>query len=243
MLRSRVLTSIDVSRLADAVARPGIDPRTWVSYAVLTSEPYFETTAGQQDCFVNIYLMPSGVEETARVASVYAGNGFGLWMPLHKDDEVLVCAPSGDPDEGLVVTQRLWSPSDAPPQEAADNADDVVLVVEEGRSVRIGVRGGGTVRLGQVDASRGVARIDDFVNVFQKTVVVVPVVPATVPPSGTQTTTFQVFDGPADPLTGKATPGTVIYTSTTPWSGVPPLPYTTIVGGPVATASETVFSS
>lgn len=233
MLRSRVLTSIDVSRLADAVARPGIDPRTWVSYAVCTSEPYFETTAGQQDCFVDIYLMPSGVQETARVGSIYAGNGFGLWTPLHKDDEVLVCAPSGDPDEGLVVTQRLWSPSDPPPQEAADNADDVVLMVEEGRSVRIGVRGGGTVRLGQVEASRGVARIDDPVAVYRVLTTTVVVVTPT-PPAGTCTRTLFTPDGL-----------TILGVNTlVPWTGVPPIEGSTeTIYGSITAASETVFAS
>lgn len=161
MLRSRVSTTLDVGRVAAAVSRPGIDPRVWCSYAVLTSEPFIEQRAGQQDVFVSVQLLPTGTEETARVGAIYAGNGFGLYAPLHKDDEVLVIAPSGDPDEGLVVTQRLWSPADPPPSAITAHPEDVTLVVESGRSVRIGVAGGGRVYLGDGEATRGVARIDD----------------------------------------------------------------------------------
>ncbi len=173
MLRSRVSSSIDTARLSNAVSRPGIDPRIWVSYAVLTSEPYIEDVEGQQDIVVDIQLMPVGDQETARVGAIYAGNGFGFYTPLHEGDEVLVCAPSGDPDEGLVVMQRLWSPADPPPQEVYDNPDDVTLVVQPGRNLRISVKGEGNVtiaaadgkvKLGSEDATQGVARLDDAVT-------------------------------------------------------------------------------
>lgn len=172
MLRSRVSSSIDTARLSNAVSRPGIDPRIWVSYAVLTSEPYIEDIDGQQDIVVDIQLMPVGDQETARVGAIYAGNGFGLYTPLRKDDEVLVCAPSGDPDEGLVVMQRLWSPADPPPQEVYDNPYDVTLVVQKDHNLRINVKGegnviigaaAGKVKLGSASAEKGVARLDDAV--------------------------------------------------------------------------------
>ena len=170
MLRSRVTTGFDIARMANALSRPGIDPRIWISYGVLTSEPYVEMREGQQDVLVDVTLLPSGDEETARVGAAYAGNGFGLYMPLHKDDEVLVLAPSGDPDQGLVIAQRLWSPADPPPQEVADNPEDVTLVVEEGKNLRLNVKGTGNVvieaaegqvKLGSEDATKGVARLDD----------------------------------------------------------------------------------
>lgn len=170
MLRSRVTSTIDTARLSNAVSRPGIDPRVWVSYAVLISEPYIEAKAGQQDIVVDIQLMPTGEEETARVGAIYAGNGFGLYAPLHEGDEVLVCAPSGDPDEGLVVMQRLWSPADPPPQAVYDHPTDMTLVVQPGKNLRLKAMGSGTtyittetgkVVLGEETASRGVARKDD----------------------------------------------------------------------------------
>ena len=139
--RSRVLSHLDMMSLSTAVARPGIDPRTWVSLAIVTSDPYVETYEGEQDVFVDIMLMPSKEEETARVGSMYAGNGFGCYFPLKNQDEVLVCAPNGDPDEGLVVMQRLWSPSDPPPAIAASNPQDPAIVVEPERTLRIGASG------------------------------------------------------------------------------------------------------
>jgi len=66
---------------------------------------------------------------------------------LHAEDEVLVVAPSGDPDAGLVIMQRLWSPADPPPQEVINNPEDVTLVVEEGKNLRITVKGAGNVVL------------------------------------------------------------------------------------------------
>ncbi len=170
MLRSRVTRGIDVARLSNAVARPGIDPRIWVSYAYLLSEPYIETVEGRQDIVADVMLVPSMQEETARVGATYAGSGFGFYCPLHAEDEVLVLAPSGDPDAGLVITQRLWSPADPPPQEVIDNPEDVTLVVEEGKNLRLHVLGAGNVvlsaeegkiKLGGEDAEKGVARMDD----------------------------------------------------------------------------------
>lgn len=164
MLRSRVSTTLDVGRIAAAVSRPGIDPRVWCSYAVLTSEPYIETVAGQQDVFVDILMLPTQQLETARVGAIYAGNGFGFYAPLHKDDEVLICAPSGNPDEGLVVMQRLWSPADPPPAAAATYPTDVTLVVESGKSLRLNVAGGGKVYVGGNDNTKPIAHVDSEVE-------------------------------------------------------------------------------
>ncbi len=137
----------DMARLAAALSIPGIDPRIWVSYAYLASDPKISLVDGQQDITADIVLMPSGQPETARVGAAYAGNGFGFYCPLHQYDEVLVLAPSGDPDEGLVIAQRLWSPADVPPSEVSDNPEDVTLVVEPDKNLRLTVKGGGNVIL------------------------------------------------------------------------------------------------
>lgn len=241
MLRSRVTTSIDMGRLSNAVSRPGIDPRVWVSYAVLTSAPYLETVDGEQDIVVDIQLMPTGEEETARVGAIYAGNGFGLYAPLYEGDEVLICAPSGDPDEGMVVMQRLWSPAAVPPQTVYDNPDDVTLVVKEGQNLRLKMLGAGTayitaedgkVVLGEETATRGVARLDDTTANGSISITSV----ATVPP---------------------APPGVILTLSYTPVDGIPQIATVTLtgaitgvaVGGPlnlsgkIDSASEKVVSS
>jgi hypothetical protein len=135
--------------LGRAVSRPGIDPRTWISVAYVASEVVvdMETEDGSAGIFVDVVLLPSNMEATARLGASYAGNGFGIYTPLHVDDEVLVVAPSGDPNNGLVITQRLWSASDPPPQEVADNPTDVVMVVEADKNVRLKLQGEGSVFL------------------------------------------------------------------------------------------------
>jgi hypothetical protein len=143
-----VRRSPDVARIAAALSRPGIDPRVWASLAIV-DEVVLE---GDQGYFAAVTLLPTEATATARIGTPYAGSGFGLHAPVKVDDEVLVVAPSGNPDEGLVITTRLWSAADVPAQEATDNPDDVVLVVEPGQSVRLVVSGGGTVRLAGVDA-------------------------------------------------------------------------------------------
>jgi len=134
-------TPLDVGRLAQAVSRPGIDPRTWVSLAIINEVVFVEGDG----LFCSITLMPSQTQEMARVGTIYAGNGWGLYAPLHENDEVLVEAPSGDPNEGLVITQRLHSPSDPLPDEAQANAGDFILVIEPGQSYRLKTTEAGSV--------------------------------------------------------------------------------------------------
>ena len=155
--RSRVSGILDMGRLSRAVSRPGIDPRTWVSLAVVNSV----VVDPNEGVFCGITLLPSEIEETARLGAAYAGNGFGFYAPPKVDDEVMVCAPSGDPSQGLVITGRLWSPSDVPPAEAASNPKDVLLKVEEGQTLRVLVSGGGKVVMGDEASAKGVARLDD----------------------------------------------------------------------------------
>jgi hypothetical protein len=203
-LRSSIGSTIDLGRLASAVSRPGIDPRVWVSYGVLTSEPVIDTDATDNSAgvFVEVLLMPSGMTETARVGAMYAGNGFGFYAPLHKDDEVLVCAPSGDPDEGLVVTQRLWSPADPPPAAIATYPTDVTLVVEKDKALRLNVSGGGKVYIGANDGTKPVAYVDSEIEV---TITVADIATmALTSPSGPVTATSPVT------LTGKVTTGSAV---------------------------------
>ena len=217
-MRSKISSQIDMGLLAEGISRPGIDPRIWVSYGVLLSEPYIETIEGRQDIIVDVMLMPSGAIETARVGAIYAGNGFGFYAPLHVDDEVLVLAPSGDPDEGLVIAQRFWSPADPPPASLAANPEDVTLVVESGKNLRMSVLGGGNiylnatgsgdvniavadgkVRLGSESASKAVGRVDDDVQITLTPADVLTM--ALTSPSGPVTATNPVT------VTGKITSG------------------------------------
>ena len=162
----RAASGLDFNMLSKAMTRPGIDPRSWCSLAIVQSV-VIDEAAG---VFCDVLLMPSKRRETARLGAAYAGSGFGFYAPVKVDDEVLVSAPGGDPAQGLVITQRLWSPEDVPPAGLEATPDDVVLVVEADKSLRLTVQGGGDVvvtaadgkvKLGGDAATRGVARLDD----------------------------------------------------------------------------------
>ena len=144
LTRSRASRSIDVQRLGQALARPGLDTRAWIVEAVVKA---FKLDP-EEGPFADVIILPLQQEETVRVGSFYSGPGFGFYAPLEKDDHVLVSFPNGDPDQGGVVVARLWSASDAPPQLAKDNDGDVCLHVKSGANLRIQVFGDGNLVLG-----------------------------------------------------------------------------------------------
>ncbi len=146
--KSTVTSTPDVNRLAKALERPGIDPRTWTCLAYVT-----KFSIDEEGPFVDVVLMPSNDPETARVGAEYAGPGFGLYLPLEKDTEISVGFPNGDPNEGLVVLKRFWSKSDPPPQLARDNPEDILLIAKSGANIRIVTQGGGTVMIQDVDGT------------------------------------------------------------------------------------------
>lgn len=152
--RSRVSTTTDFGRLSASVERPGIDPREWVSLAIVTAV-HVDPKHGPM---ADVILLPSEAPGTARYGAPYAGGGFGAYFPLRVDDEVLVAAPSGNPTHGLVVEQCLWSAADAPPAAAVDHPDDVLVQARDGQSVRVVTTGAGEVFLGDVNADQAAMR-------------------------------------------------------------------------------------
>lgn len=148
--RTRVSRTMDVGRLAQAVSRPGIDPRIWSSLAIVTAV----NVDPEHGPLVDVQMIPTNSLGTARVGAEYAGNGFGVYAPIVVDDEVVVEAPSGDPAEGLVVMRRLWSAADPPPVEAVDYPEDLLIHVQDGKTIRIVVSGGGKVLVGGPDADQ-----------------------------------------------------------------------------------------
>lgn len=135
--------------MGKALSHPGIDPRIWACEAVVTAKKV--TSDG---FFVDVHLMPDKIDETARVGTVYAGNGFGFYFPIEVDDTVLVIAPCGDPDMGLIAVPRFWSQADPPPAKAISDPEDVVLEVKAGRTLRIRTTGAGSIALHPVDSGQ-----------------------------------------------------------------------------------------
>lgn len=139
--RSRVGSTADVGRLAAAISRPGIDPRCWCSLAYASGELVLDAEHG---ALLDVTLLPSNLETTVRVPQAYAGSSFGEHEgQVHKDDEVVVVFPDGDPAAGGILVARLWSAADVPPADAVDNPGDHVRVMEEGKSERLRLQGSG----------------------------------------------------------------------------------------------------
>lgn len=158
MKRSRVGGKIDMQRLAMGVSMPGIDPRIWVSLCVVNA-----VTVDGTGYFADVSIMSTATTdddgnvvaqtETVRIAPEYAGNGFGLYVPIDVGDEVIVEWIDGDPDHGGILTKRAWSSSDPPPDVAQNNPDDVLLIAKKDVNIRIITQGQGNVVL-QVDQGK-----------------------------------------------------------------------------------------
>lgn len=146
MLRSRVSRKPDFARIAQAMQTPGIDPRVWVCQGYV-----HEFGIDEEGPFVDVVCVPSEEIVPCRLAAVYAGPGYGFYFPVDVDDEVLIFAPDGDPNSGLICMPRPWSASDPPPQEAIDNPQNILLHAKEGASVNIIVSGDAKINLGDAD--------------------------------------------------------------------------------------------
>jgi hypothetical protein len=156
--RARVGTGLDTQRLGQALARPGMDPRVWVTLAYANGESAVDAPEG---VFVDVTLSPSGQVVCARVGTGYAGNSFGAYGKIHKDDELVVVIPNGDPAEGAVVVARLWSQADPPPSDAIVEVDEVVLDIEADKPYRLRTSGSGKI---EVDAeSKITLKSDDTI--------------------------------------------------------------------------------
>lgn len=134
-----------------AMARPGADTRTWLTFGIVLELGYDPVavpglTGG---VFADVQFQPSGEIETCYVGMPYAGGGFGAWWPLRKDDTVVVAVPMGDTGYGPVIISRLWNSGDLPPPgtdpDWAPGGDepptDAVIRMEPGVSYKL--RGSG----------------------------------------------------------------------------------------------------
>lgn len=146
---ARKVSSVpDVTRLAKAMSMPGIDPRPWIETAYVTAFHIDE-----EGPFVDIIMVVDGIPtpETARVGSIYAGPGFGFYFPLDVDDEILVFAPGGNANAGLIALPRQWSKSDPPPESAMNEPTNILLHAKEGANINLVVSGDAKINLGDTD--------------------------------------------------------------------------------------------
>jgi hypothetical protein len=146
---TRACHTPDLQRGGEAFARPGMDTRIWASLAHVTKIKV-DPNGG---VLADVKLLPCGTAETARVGSSMASQGSGLYLPIEVDDDVLVVAPDGCPDAGLVIVAAMWDRATKPPATAAQYPHDVLLQPPDGRTVRVVTTGGGLVLLGSATAS------------------------------------------------------------------------------------------
>lgn len=142
LLRTKKGGSPDVARLGRALSRPGMDPRVWASQAIVRAVNV--TSAG---VYLDVFLIPDKLDETARWGSMYSGPGYGFYFPVAVDDTVLVINPSGEPDHGLLAIPWSWEPADPPPVDAVSNPNDAVLLMQTDRNVRLVTQGSGDLVL------------------------------------------------------------------------------------------------
>lgn len=151
--------------MSQAVSRPGIDPRVWLTLAIIT-ERGFDPKEG---VFADLQFMPGGEKETAYYGTSYAGAGFGEHNPLKVGDTVLVGVPCGDTGLGPVIIARFNSASDPPPTEFGEGdepSDDRILRVEPGQNLRIYVSKGAKVAIVAEDLSTVQLGAEDLLPVL-----------------------------------------------------------------------------
>jgi hypothetical protein len=162
--------SIDRMKAGQAVSHPGIDPRDFVRLAIVTA-----VSVDADGHYADVVTIPDRMEETVSISPPYGGNGYGFYMPVDLDEQVVIALPAGEFNAGGRVIGGTWDPAYRPPTEAIENRDDVVLVVKPGQSCRIIVKGGGNVHIDAQDGgvvlvrgdAQGLASVDAPVQTME----------------------------------------------------------------------------
>lgn len=109
--RSRMRKRFDVQRMAEAVKRPGIDPRTWVVTARVDNDPDSISYDEELGWLVDVTFTGGELDGegpvVARVAQSVASKGNTKIEPVVRDCEVQVVINEGDPNGNVVITGQL----------------------------------------------------------------------------------------------------------------------------------------
>jgi len=102
---------VDVERIAEAVSRPGIDPRAWITLARTEAGADARRYDPDNGWIVDAIAYGSAVHGNTlpcRVASAWPGlAGYGEFRPPADDEEIVVVLPGGDPDEDPIALAVL----------------------------------------------------------------------------------------------------------------------------------------
>jgi len=140
----RTRKPLDVGRLGNALARAGIDPRSWVSYGTVATvgdngevdytDPAAVLVTGD-GVDVDVYLEPLGIPVTANYVGLQGGKKVSIFSPIKPGDRVLVVLPDGDTLGPPAIVAILHSAYDRLPL-GADNLpifqNDRLLIHSDG---------------------------------------------------------------------------------------------------------------
>lgn len=132
----------DTQATGVALQAPGMDTRAWIVHGVVTAVHYDD----QEGLLVDVIVLPNEEVLTAKVPTLYQGVGWGLYLPVKVDSNVVVLKPDGENNGTPFVTAVLSSPSHSPP-DPDDPYAGVFLKVEPGADVKLIVTGGGKVHI------------------------------------------------------------------------------------------------
>lgn len=162
--------SMDSQRMGLAVSFPGIDPRVWSSWAIVEA-----IRIDGKGVAVDVVVVDTGKSATVGLAAP-TGRRYGLYMPIEIGDAVVVLW-NGASGTGQIVGS-MWDTGTPAPAAVVDNPQDAALVGPPGRRLRllslddgttpgsaVLATGTGPVLLGSEQATAGVARLGDSVEV------------------------------------------------------------------------------
>ncbi len=117
---------LDMASLREGVSGPGMDTRTWLSYATVADDVQVEFDPDYGP-LVTVALQPNKTLQRCRVLGDVAGDGEASYYPFVAGDEVLVLLPEGSERAGAVIIGRLNNSIDKFPtnvggQDPAKNA-------------------------------------------------------------------------------------------------------------------------
>ena len=159
---------LDMSRMADAFSKPGIDPRKWCSYCKIAGNPEIR----ESSVFVSAIIQPEGRVVTLRVPPEYSGPGVGIWMPLSVGETVVAVFPDGNQDAGGIVCKRMWDFENATPEEVRNKPAHLWLIAD--RPIKIKAIGAEVIIQGELISLETTGNIAtskvfiDGVNAFQQ---------------------------------------------------------------------------
>lgn len=114
-------TPLDMGRLSTSVARPGIDPRSWLSFARIDDDPDAVVWDAELGWLVDVTLCGGELDGEGPVLCRCPGRG--QYTPPVRDALAVVLLPNGDPETAVLV-MMLDDADHPPPAEVNGTAID-----------------------------------------------------------------------------------------------------------------------